>query len=161
MMPSIAGRSASVSARAAAGARIRAAAAPAVKSRGCQSDRMKYLRIMISILPEFRRFEVNDIVSSEPSGRALRETRAGASGELAGGAKVAVVEGGLGGGERGIGLVAFAAIGDGELAQPQRGIGLALQRHQELADRLLGVLRVARLHQGLAQQHADQRRAAR
>src|ERR1700694_665204 len=98
MMPSIAGRSASVSARAAAGARISAAAVTAPSRRGCQRFCMKCLRIMISIpnsiLPDFRWFEVNDVVRPEPSGRALREARTGAGGELTGGAEVAVVEGG-------------------------------------------------------------------
>src|ERR1700680_2389229 len=133
MMPSIAGRSASERARAAAGARISTAAATVPSRRGCQSVCMKCLRIMISILPDLRRFEVNDVVRLEPSGRALREARAGTGGELAGGAEVAVVEGGLGGGERGVGLVALAAIGDGELAQAERRVGFALQCHHQLA----------------------------
>ena len=74
------------------------------------------------------RLEGGDVVGLHPAGRADRKAGLGAGGELARGPQVAAREGGLRGGEIGLGEVALAAIGHGELGIGVRRFRLARER---------------------------------
>src|SRR5690242_399474 len=65
--------------------------------------------------PRIGRLVARDIVGFDPAGGADRKARLGARRELARGLPVAAREGGLGGGEIGVGEVAFAAVGHGQI----------------------------------------------
>ena len=71
---------------------------------------------------------------------------------------VAAREGGLRRGQIGLGEIALAAIGHGQLAIGLRRFRLAQQRAAQEGDRFLGEFRVVGAYQGLRQHDLDQRR---
>src|SRR5580704_1013150 len=70
--------------------------------------------------------EACDVVCLHPARRSYRKTALGATGKLPGGRKISAIEGRLGGGEIGVGEVALAAIGHGELVVGVGDFGVGL-----------------------------------
>src|SRR5664279_5898527 len=77
---------------------------------------------------------VDDIVGAHPGGRAYGQAGLGAGRELARRLDVAAHEGGLRGGEIGLGEIALAAIGHGELGIGIGRFGFATERRVQKRD---------------------------
>ena len=105
--------------------------------------------------------DADDIVGAHPGGRADGQAGLGARRKLPRGPDVAAREGGLRGGEIGLGEVALAAIGHGELSIGVGRFRFAAERGAQKRDGLFGVLGVVGGDQRLAEHDVDQRRAVR
>src|ERR1700736_3956931 len=100
----------------------------------------------------------DDVVGANPSGRTGGKAGFGAGGKVARGAVVAAREGGLRGGEIGLGEVALAAVGHGELAVAVRHVGFARDRGTQQRDRFVRRLHVVGGDERLGEHDANEGR---
>src|SRR5579885_481505 len=152
MIASISGRSWSDSAPAGVAMNAKAAAANAAAKEKRRSNITILLRQNMS---QLRGLVIHNIVRLNPAGRAGGEGFLRAQRKLPRGTDVAVVEGFLCGRKIGVRLIAFARIGDRELAVAECGRRLLGDRGTQFVDRFVGERLVVGLHKRLAKQDAD------